>query len=127
VALRALGPFGLSVACDWQNVGRYTRQNPDAKLNLTLDFGQEFGAHFLGGSVGGEWVHGLYMADYRRQPIPDVLVLDAALRYRRTLAERGITLEPYLVLRNFLNRRYAYLVDYPMPGFNVLAGLKVGI
>ena len=54
-------------------------------------------------------------------------MLDAALRYRRTVAERGGMVEPYLFLRNVLDRRYAYVADYPMPGFNVLAGVKVGI
>jgi outer membrane cobalamin receptor len=127
VALRSLGPFGLSVTGDWQDVGRFTRQNPDAKLDFTLDVGQQVGPHFLAGSVSGEWVHGLYMADYRRQPIADVFVLDATLRYRQTSVERGVLLEPYLILRNILNLRYAYVADYPMPGFNVLAGLKVGI
>jgi hypothetical protein len=39
----------------------------------------------------------------------------------------GVTLEPYVFLRNFLDRRYAYVAGYPMPGFNVLVGLKVGI
>ena len=54
--------------------------------------------------MSGEWVHGLYMADYGRQPIDDVFVMDAAMRYRHTSAERGVTLEPYLFLRNFLDR-----------------------
>lgn len=127
VGVKKLGPVSMFLTGDWQDVGRYTRQNPSAKLNFTLDAGQEFGAHYLGGSVSGEWVHGLYMADYSRQPIDDVFVMDLALRYRYTSADRGLTLEPYVFLRNFLDRRYAYVEGYPMPGFNVLAGLKVGI
>ena len=35
-------------------------------------------------------------------------------------------LEPYVLLRNVLDRRYAYVEGYPMPGFNVLFGLKLG-
>jgi hypothetical protein len=85
------------------------------------------GAHFLSGTLTGEWVHGLYMADYGRQPMADVFVMDLALRDRHTSVERHLTIEPYLLLRNFLDRRYAYVQGYPMPGFNVLAGLKVGI
>lgn len=49
------------------------------------------------------------------------------LRYRCTSWERGFTLEPYLLLRNFLDRQYAFVEGYPMPGFNVLLGLKVGL
>ncbi len=65
------------------------------------------------------------MADYRKQSLPDVFVLDAALRYRYTWAERHVTLEPYLVVRNLLDRPYAYVAGYPMPGFNAMVGLKV--
>ena len=67
------------------------------------------------------------MADYRRQPIPDVFVMDLALRYRYASPARRLTLEPYLLLRNFLDRRYAYVAGYPMPGFNALLGLRVGL
>jgi len=127
VGVRGLGPVSVSVTGDWQDVGRYTRQNPDTKINFSVDASQEFGAHFVGGALSGEWVHGLYMADYARQRIPDVFVIDLALRYRYTPASRGLTLEPYLLLRNLLDRRYAYVEGYSMPGFNVLVGLKIGI
>ena len=127
VAVKRLGPVSVLLTGDWQDVGRYTRQNPNAKVNFTLDIGQAFGHHFVGGSVNGEWVHGLFMADYARQPIGDVFVMDLSLRYRYTSRERALTLEPYVLLRNLLDRRYAYVEGYPMPGFNVLAGLKVGI
>jgi hypothetical protein len=66
------------------------------------------------------------MADYERQPITDAFVMDLALRYRHTSRARQLTLEPYLFLRNFLDRRYAYVEGYPMPGFNVLLGLRLG-
>lgn len=127
VGLKKLGPASLFVTGNWQDVGRYTRQNPNAKLNFTLDVGHEIGAHFFGGSVSGEWVHRLFMADYSRQPIDDVFVMDLALRYRYASVGRDLTLEPYVFLRNFLDRRYAYVEGYPMPGFNVLVGLKVGL
>ncbi len=127
VGLTRLGPVSVFVTGDWQDVGRYTRQNPDAKLNVTLDASQPIGAHVVGGSVSGEWVHGLYMADYAREPIDDVFVMDLTLRDRYTWVDRGLFVEPYVDLLNFLDRRYAYIEDYPMPGFNVLVGLKVGI
>lgn len=127
IGLTDLGPVSLLATADWRDVGRYTRQNPEAKLNFTLEAGHEFGAHFVGGSLTGEWVHGLYMANYGRRPIPDVFAADLALRYRYSSPDRGFTLEPYVFLRNFLDRRYAYIAHYPMPGFNVLVGLKVGL
>jgi hypothetical protein len=30
-------------------------------------------------------------------------------------------------LRNFLDRSYAYVAGYPMPGFNAMLGLRVGL
>jgi outer membrane cobalamin receptor len=127
VALRRLGPVSAQVTGSWQDVGRYTRQNPNAKLNFTLEAEHAFGDHFVGASLSGELVHGLYMADYARRPIGDVFAVDLALRYRHGWDARGLTLEPYVLLRNLLDRRYAYVEGYPMPGFNVLAGVKVGI
>ncbi len=127
VAVRRMGPISTSIGGDWQDAGRYTRQNPNAKVDFSLEAAGEFGANFVGGNLTGEWVHGLYMADYERQPIPDVFVMDLAVRYRHTSRQRGIAIEPYLLLRNFLNRQYAHVAGYPMPGFNVLLGLKVGL
>jgi outer membrane cobalamin receptor len=127
VGVKRLGPVSLFVSADWQDVGRYTRQNPSTKVDATLDVGKDFGDHFTGASLTGEWVHGLYMADYSRQRIPDVYVVDLALRYRYASIARGFSLEPYLLLRNLLDRSYAYVEGYPMPRFNVLAGLRVGI
>ena len=127
VGLKQVGPATLYVTGDWQDVGRYTRQNPSAKLNFTLELGKDLGADYIGGTISGEWVHGLYMGDYARDPIDDVFAVDATLRYRDASCERGVSLEPYVLFRNLLDRRYAYIDGYPMPGFNVLAGLKVGI
>lgn len=125
LGLRDLGPLSLSVAGGWQDVGRYTRQNPSAKLDFTLEAAHAFGPHRISGGVSGQWVHGLYMADYARQPIDDAFVMDLAVRYRYA-PESGPSLEPYVFFRNFLDRRYAYVEGYPMPGFHVLAGLRVG-
>jgi outer membrane receptor protein involved in Fe transport len=126
VAYRA-GSLAAYLTGDWQDVGVYTRQSPRAKLNLTVEGSATAGAHRLVASLSGEWVHGLYMADYERQPIDDVLVVDLTLRDRHVAAGRGLTIEPYLMIRNLLDRRYAYVADYPMPGLNVLFGLRVGM
>jgi len=113
------------VAGDFQDVGRFTKQNPRGKVNATVDVGKQFGSHFLGGGVSGEWVHGLYMGDYSRQPIGDVWVMDLSVRYRRDLPERDISIEPYALARNLFDRRYSYVDGYPMSGFNTMAGLKI--
>jgi outer membrane receptor protein involved in Fe transport len=127
VGIKRIGPATLWITGNRQDVGRYTRQNPNAKANATLEVEKEIGLDSVGGAISAEWVHGLYMADYGRQPIADVFVVDATLRYRYFAPERRLSLEPYLYLRNILDRRYAYVADYPMPGFNVLCGLKIGL
>lgn len=127
VAVRDLGPFGASLSGMWQDVGRYTRQNPNAKMDFTLSLAHEFGSHRIAGSVTGEWDHGLYMADYGRKPMPDVFFMDVDVRYRFADPGKGHAVEPYLVLRNVLNRRYEFIQGYEMPGFNVQVGLKVAL
>ncbi len=127
VAAKNLGPISLFLTGDWQDVGRYTRQNPNAKINFSVDAKKQLGVHYISGAVSGEWVHGLYMADYARRPMKDVFVMDITLRYRRTVTSRNIVLEPYVLLLNFLDRKVAYVEDYPMPGFHFQAGLKVCI
>ena len=60
-------------------------------------------------------------------PLPDAFFMDLAVRYKYADPGKGWSVEPYLYLRNFLNRHYEYIQGYVMPGFNVLVGLKVGI
>jgi len=130
VAVRRLGPISAVLSGVWQDVGRYTRQNPDAKVDFMLEIAEDFGPHFLTANLSGEWVHGLFMADYERQPLSSVFVMDLALRYRYTRDagdESSYRIEPYIFLRNFLDRRYAYVAGYTMPGLNLCVGLKVGI
>jgi len=127
LGLTRLGPVSLLVSAGWQDVGRYTRQNPEAKLDAQISAEHAFGPHVVAGSAAATWVHGQYMENYGRRPIDDAFVMDLTLRYRYTTAGRGIALEPYLFLRNVLDRRYAFIEDYPMPGFNILVGLKLGI
>lgn len=119
--------LSLLVTGDRQSVGRYTRQNPNTKVNVTLDLQHGLGSDSVSGSLSGEWVHGLFMADYGRQPLDDVFVLDLALRYAHRLSDRALLLEPYLLLGNLLDSRYAYVEGYQMPGFNLLAGLRIGV
>ena len=127
LGVKQLGPISSYVSGDWKSVGRYTRQNPQAKLDFTIEASRAFGVHFISGSMTGEWVHGLYMSNYSRDPIDDPFSMDLALRYRYTSNERRLTIDPYIFLRNLLDRRYAFVEGYPMPGFNLLMGLKVGV
>ena len=57
--------------------------------------------------------------------MPNPFFMDLTLRYRYTFRENGISVEPYLFLRNLLDNRYEYIKNYPMPGFNVMGGLNV--
>jgi outer membrane cobalamin receptor len=127
VAVKHLGPLSAWVSASWQDVGRYTRQNPNAKIDFRLEASQAFTHDLVTATLTGEWVHGLYMADYARQPIPNVFVMDLAVRYRHMAAQRRAVVEPYLLVRNFLDRQYAYVAGYTMPGCNVMLGLKVEI
>lgn len=126
-AIGRLGPISLSVGASWQDVGRYTRQNPELKVDLSIQLGQRLGPGELSASVSGQWVHGLFMSDYGRDPIDDPILLDASLGYRLHLAARRISLEPYLLLRNLLDREQAFVEGYTLPGFEVMAGLRLGL
>lgn len=121
--LKNLGPLGFKITGNWQDVGRYTKQNPDAKINFQMDARHRHKNHSFLGTVSGEWVHGLYMNNYKRDPLPNVFFIDMSLRYRYRYAS-GSSLEPYIMLRNILDNRYAYIEGYLMPGFNIMAGIK---
>ncbi|MBN1962383.1 MAG: TonB-dependent receptor [Deltaproteobacteria bacterium] len=123
--LKNIGPFTMHLSADWQDVGRYTRQNPSTKVNFAINFKHEFSSHRFNADINSEWVSGLYMNDYSRQAIKDVVAINLSLRYRYQIPDRKLSVEPYVILRNLLNQRYAYIKDYPMPGFNVLAGMRI--
>jgi outer membrane cobalamin receptor len=123
--IRDVGPLSLLATVMWQDVGRYTRQNPSHKANLTVQSRHPLGRGTLLGEVSGEWVGGLYENNYRRDPLDDVFFVDAALRYAFRLPAREITLEPYLLARNLLDLEYEYIRGYRMPGLNLLGGLRV--
>jgi outer membrane cobalamin receptor len=124
--LEHLGPFNAFLAASRQDVGRFTRQNPDAKVNGRISFISERGSGRLELAVTGEWVHGLYMNNYGRNPLPNVSFLDGSVRYRMR-SKGGVRLEPYCIVRNLLNARYAYIENYRMPGINFLVGIAIGV
>ncbi len=122
--LRDIGPFCFRITGNWQDVGRYTKQNPDAKINFAVNAKHSYKKHHFFGSISGEWVRGLYMNNYKRDPIKDVFFIDASFNYRYTYSHDRM-LEPYIMLRNLLNNRYAYIEGYTMPGFNITAGIRL--
>jgi len=127
LSVRNVGPFSAYVSGDWQRVGRYTRQNPDGRVTFGVDATHTAGQQVVSIGVDGEWTHGLFMSDYGRDRIPDVFVVNLAARYRYTFPSRGVAIEPYLLARNLLDRQYAYVAGYVMPGLNVIVGLRLEI
>ncbi|HTS88819.1 MAG TPA: TonB-dependent receptor [Gemmatimonadales bacterium] len=127
LSVNALGPFSAYASGDWQDVGRFTRQNPDGRVTFGLDATHAEGEDLVGISADGEWTHGLFMSDYGRDRIPDVFVVNMAARYRHSFTSRGLAIEPYLLARNVFDRQYAYVAGYIMPGFNVLLGLRLEV
>jgi outer membrane receptor protein involved in Fe transport len=125
--LKRLGPLSVTGSLDHKNVGRFTRQNPSTKANFGVELRHSVGADEVVAGLSGEWVTGLYMANYHRQPMANVFVIDGQLRYRHVDDARKLTLEPYLLLRNLFDERYAYIADYPMPGFNAMVGLRITV
>ncbi|MBI5536959.1 MAG: TonB-dependent receptor [Deltaproteobacteria bacterium] len=125
VVARDLGPLTVRAGGSWQDVGRYTKQNPSARGVFGVELRHPMGGWTLRSALEGEWVHGLYMSNYSRDRMDDVLVLNLAVRARREQPDRDLVVEPYVALRNLLDSRYAYVKDYTMPGFNALAGLRL--
>jgi len=82
--------------------------------------------HTLNGAVSGEWVHGLYMANYEREPLADAFFMDLAVSYERRFPAQGISVEPYALVRNLLDRPVEFVAGYPLPGFHLLVGLRLG-
>lgn len=122
--VKKIGPASFTLGANWQDVGRFTKQNPDAKIIFSAEAGQSFGPHYFYASVSGQWVRGLYQNDYERDPLPDVFFMDASLRYKYSFGG-GAAVEPYLLLRNVADARYEFVKDYPMPGFNAAFGLRI--
>ena len=121
-----IGPVSFLFSINWQDVGRYTKQNPSLKLDASLEAGHSFSKVRIEGGISMEWVHGIYMENYSRKRIPDAFVMDANFRLRTKI--RGMfSVEPYMIFRNILDRSYAYIEDYPMPGFSVFGGIVMEV
>jgi outer membrane receptor protein involved in Fe transport len=122
-----VGPFGATLSGSWQDVGRYTKQNPSHIVRFSLRAKSAGERGWVSGELGGEWVGGLYENNYRRDPVDDVFFLDASLRYHASLPARDVDVIPYLLLRNLLDATYEYVPGYRMPGFNAMTGLEVSL
>jgi outer membrane cobalamin receptor len=120
------GPFSAFITGCWQDVGRYTKQNPDGKINAKLNYGSQLKAGHLECELTSEWVHGLYMNNYHRDPMKNVFFIDGSIRLK-TKRANGVEFEPYCLIRNILNVPYEYIQFYPMPGINILAGITIKV
>lgn len=107
--------FRVSASHVWR--GHYTAQNPDTKVNATVD--AQVGS--FGAAISLEWVAGLYQKDYWQEPLKDVVFLDLRVDYK-WLDGRG---RAYLVIRNLANKNYSYIKDYPMPRIHGVGGIEV--
>lgn len=123
--LTRLGPLSLLITADLRDVGRYTRQNPTAKLNAHVEVAHDFDVHHISTRLSGEWIHGLYMGNYERDPLDDVFFLDLAASYTRRFPAAGVSAEPYVLIRNLLNRPVELVAGYPLPGLHLLGGLRL--
>jgi len=119
--LRArIGPyFSLEVSGAWQDVGRYTRQNPSHRVTGSAVFSHAG----LTLALSGEWVGGLHMANYGRDPMADVAQLDLHAAY----AGFELPIEVYVDARNLTHADNAYVKGYPMPGFSLFGGLRARV
>ena len=115
LAIVDAGPVSARMHATWQDVGRYTKQNPSHQAGFTIGSKHPAGGGTLALQVSGQWVAGLYQNNYERDPIDDVFFVDASVRWKRELPERSLCLEPYLILRNLLDLEYAYIEGYRMP------------
>jgi len=100
----------------------------DATLARTTEGRLTFGVEATRGVVGstdGEWLHDL--SDGGCDRAPDVFVLNAWARYRCELEGRKVTVEPYLLVRNLLDRQYACVAGYVMPGLDIVVGFRIEV
>lgn len=125
VAVRDIGPISVRAGGNWQHVGRYTKQNPSARALLSIVFSKQFGSWQFNTDLEGQWVHGIYMNNYSRDRIDDPVVLNLSVSAEHQIPSRSLAIEPYLLLRNLFDLEYAFVENYPMPGFNALGGLRV--
>lgn len=125
VSLTQVGPFSARLQGAWQDVGRYTKQNPSRQLGGRIAFTDRLASGTLTAELHGSWVSGLYQNNYERDPVDDAYYVDGVLRWARELPDRRLMLEPYLLARNLFDTEYAYIEGYRMPGLHLLGGLEV--
>ena len=125
VSLVELGPVSARLQGSWQDVGRYTKQNPSRQLGGRVASTHELAGGTLTAELHGSWVSGLYQNNYERDPLDDAYFVDAMLRWARELPDRQLKLEPYVVARNLFDFEYAYIEGYRMPGLHLLGGLEL--
>jgi outer membrane receptor protein involved in Fe transport len=75
----------------------------------------------MGGSVYGKYVTDLYAENTPDSKLSDYFLLNMTLDYQYRIF--SFTLQ----FINLLDRRYEVLVNYPAPGFHLLAGIKMRI
>ena len=114
--VRLAGPLSARATGSITNVGPYTAQTPSRTLTASLVFDQNPWRVELSGFYAG----GLYQRDYAQDPLEDPWQLDA--RVGRLLGEGA---RAWVTVRNLTNHRYAFLLDYPMPGTGLFAGLEM--
>jgi outer membrane receptor protein involved in Fe transport len=120
-----IGPVSARLHGSWQDVGRYTKQNPSLQGGASVASTHGIAGGELTAELQGSWVSGLYQNNYARDPLEDAAFVDATLRWARALPSRELKLVPYLIARNLFDFEYAYIEGYRMPGFHMLAGLEV--
>lgn len=126
ISIDNIGPFMAYITACWQDAGFYTKQNPGSKVNTGISYSSSINSSELEVSLSSEWVHGLYMNNYRRDPVKDIFFMDGSMRLR-IYRSGSVIIEPYCMIRNLLNRQYEYIQYYPMPGLNFLCGLSLKV
>ena len=126
ISIDNIGPFMAYITACWQDAGFYTKQNPGSKVNTGISYSSSINSSELEVSLSSEWVHGLYMNNYRRDPVKDIFFMDGSMRLR-IYRSGSVIIEPYCMIRNLLNSQYEYIQYYPMPGLNFLCGLSLKV
>ena len=117
VRARIWGPFSMRLTGAPTDVGPYTAQTParTATGSLLYDDGT------LRIALTWFYAGGLYQMDFRQGKLADPWELGA--RVDRVFDKGKV--RAWITARNLTNHRYAFIADYPMPGFNTLVGLEL--
>ncbi|HON10350.1 MAG TPA: TonB-dependent receptor [Chitinispirillaceae bacterium] len=126
ISIDNIGPLMAYITACWQNAGFYTKQNPGSKVNTGITYSSPINSSVLEVTLSSEWVHDLYMNNYKRDPVKDIFFIDGSMRLR-IYRSGSVVIEPYCMIRNLLNSQYEYIKYYPMPGLNFLCGLSIKV